>query len=159
MALTDGHLPNDQGVYAGGPYERAEYKAASGGVTPGAVLISGATDGECAEAGAGAVAILGVCAENYNVGAATFRTDIDAAKRVLILTSPGVRFMGILKPAGAALVAGDLLKTAAGGKLEKWDSAVDDGSKAVARFIEKADRTPHATNDEYALCALVKGGA
>lgn len=143
MSLIDGYAPSTKGVHAGGDIDPAEGWA-GGDVTPGAVLVGSATDGSVGEAGAGATNVLGYALENQGPGK-QFRDDIATGERVRYNTRKGARFMGIVKATSAPLVYGDYLKSAAGGELEKWDSAADAVTKICAKYVEKADFTPGAS--------------
>lgn len=173
MVLTHGRVEGPaNGVYAGGAWgtdQKAEGIAAAA-VTPGAILVTGSTDGQVQEAGARAIAIVGVAAENIKFGIESFLTDHASGDPVQYYSKPGTEFFGIIKNSSAALVYGDLLQTAANGELEKFDPAVDPTSLAtvdssasaaygtsVARYIGRADVTPPASGVNRYLCAL--GGA
>lgn len=169
MALAHGHATGPaNGVYAGGPIRPAlNEKMADGAVTPGAILVTSATDGKVAEAGAAARAVVGVAAENesYLNTAGSYLTDFADGKPVPYYSTPGTQFYGIIKASSAALVYGDLLQTAAGGELEKFDpdetsTATLSGGvgTAVARYMDPADLTPGGSAVRK-LCTFLGGGA
>lgn len=145
MALQHGIDENDNGVFVSGPQALIEYDAASA-ITPGAVVVTNATDGQIDEAGAGAANALGYAMDNTTEGATDLRGDYASGDSVPVNVATGSLFMGILAN-NESISTGDSLKTAASGELAAFtattSAADNDGSdEEVAVYVGKADQAP-----------------
>lgn len=175
MALAHGHATGPaNGVFAGGAIPPAKRELmADGAVTPGAMLVTSATDGKVSEAGALAKGVVGIAAENdsYLNTSGSYLTDFADGKPVPFYDAPGTQFYGIIKANSAALVFGDLLQCAANGELEKYAPDIDPTSlatvdssttaalgTAVARYMDPADFAPGGTATRK-LCTFLGGAA
>jgi hypothetical protein len=122
---------------------------ADGAVTPGTVLIKGAAANDLKVAGAGAANAIGWAPDNLGDGTSTDATakkltdDFADNSRMPYFTAGGV-FFGILLD-GESIVQGDILKTAAGGKLAKI-AAADSPALKVCEYIGIDDQAPSGSD-------------
>lgn len=158
MALSHGFATGPaNGVYAGGSIRPGQRELmADGAVTPGAMLITSATDGKVAEAGDAAANVVGIAGENesYLNTSGSYLTDFGTGTPVPFYFTPGIMFYGIIKASSAALVFGDGLACAANGELRK---AVE-GEAIVATYQDPADFAPGGAATRK-LCQFIGPGA
>lgn len=146
MGLVAGRGDGADGVvYLGGPKEVDDFEA-DGAVTPGAVVVSGSSGGQIAEASSQTAAIVGVVQDNaWQQRDATSSTDFawlddfSDGERVPVNVAVGQEFMGILASASDDVSTGDKLVTAADGELTKYDSESHEDDKAVFAYIGHSD--------------------
>lgn len=142
MTLTHGLFPNrTNAVYLSGT-KMIDEGLANGAVTPGALLITGSTDNDVEEAGAGALNVIGFALENDLKASDTETVLADYANNdwVPYNVAPGVGWMAILAN-GESVAKGDKLKPAANGEVAKFVSGTDAPAMIVGKYMGDADVT------------------
>lgn len=163
MVATHGRVEGPiHAIYAGGPWgtDQKSEGIAGAAITPGAAVVSAATDGNIQEAAAGATksTFLGIAAENVRWDADDFFTDHPINEAAQYYAKQATEVFALIVPGSAALVYGNRLKVGAGGALEKFVEGTDNENLAVAKYIGRADYSPPGTGTPRALC-VIGGGA